>query len=123
MAGSASERGDGDAPGCGWGSGAFWPPPAPAPAIDPLRRPVSWFFVGLVKCYQRTLSRLWPNVCKFHPSCSNYMLHAVAKRGLIAGGLLGAWRIARCNPFSRGGYDPPPGYEEILEKMSRDAGA
>lgn len=69
--------------------------------------------VGLVKGYQSTLARLWPNVCKYHPSCSNYMIHAIARRGLLVGGLMGAWRILRCNPFARGGYDPPPGYEEL----------
>lgn len=69
--------------------------------------------MGLVKGYQSTLARLWPNVCKYHPSCSNYMIHAIARRGLLVGGLMGAWRILRCNPFARGGYDPPPGYEEL----------
>lgn len=88
--------------------------------MNPLRRPVSWGLVKLIQGYQHTLSRLWPNACRYHPSCSQYMIHAVTKRGLVIGGILGAWRILRCNPFSRGGYDPPPGYEEIL---SRDAGA
>lgn len=78
----------------------------------------------MVKGYQKTLSRLWPNVCIYHPSCSNYMLHAVTNRGLLRGGLLGVWRILRCHPLARGGYDPPPGYEEaVAEESSRDAGA
>lgn len=81
-----------------------------------------------MRIYQKTLSRLWPNVCKYTPSCSTYMLHAVTNRGLVVGIALGAWRILRCNPFSAGGYDPPPGYEEALrradaEEASREAGA
>lgn len=67
-----------------------------------------------MQVYQRTLSRLWPNVCRFHPSCSNYMIHAITNRGLLAGGCLGIWRILRCNPFTPGGYDPPPGYEDAV---------
>lgn len=73
--------------------------------------------MGLIKCYQRTLSRLWPNVCRYSPSCSNYMIHAVTNRGLIVGTALGTWRILRCHPFAAGGYDPPPGYEDALRRM------
>ena len=89
---------------------------------------MSWVAIGMIRCYQRTLSRLWPNVCIYHPSCSNYTLHAISNRGLVPGVLLGAWRILRCHPFAKGGYDPPPGYEEALAReseshASRDAGA
>lgn len=82
----------------------------------------------MIKGYQKTLSRLWPNVCIYSPSCSNYTIHAVTNRGLVVGIALGAWRILRCHPFAKGGYDPPPGYEEALRKasaedISRDAGA
>lgn len=82
----------------------------------------------MVRAYQKTLSRLWPNICLYSPSCSHYMLHAVSNRGLMVGVMLGTWRILRCNPFAKGGYDPPPGYEEALrradlEDASRDAGA
>ena len=122
MAGSDSGCGKVDAAG-GDGGHPFWPAPAPAPKIAPLRRPLSWLAVGAIKCYQRTLSRLWPNVCRYHPSCSNYAAHAITKRGLVVGCFLAAWRILRCNPLSRGGYDPPPGYEEVLHELSRDAGA
>lgn len=48
------------------------------------------------------------------------MIHAVTNKGLIAGGLLGAWRILRCHPFAKGGYDPPPGYEEAA-RAERDS--
>ena len=46
--------------------------------------------------------------CPYFPSCSNYAIEAVSKHGAFYGGLLAAWRILRCNPFSKGGYDPVP---------------
>lgn len=48
------------------------------------------------------------------------MIHAVTNRGLIVGVALGSWRILRCNPFAQGGYDPPPGYDELLRKMDAE---
>lgn len=72
----------------------------------------------MVRIYQNTLSRLWPNVCIYEPSCSHYMVHAITARGLFVGIFLGAWRLLRCNPFMKGGYDPPPGYEEALRRES-----
>lgn len=55
--------------------------------------------------YQRRLSR---HTCLYEPTCSEYMLRAVNNRGVIFGILAGLWRILRCNPLSKGGYDPPP---------------
>ena len=46
--------------------------------------------------------------CPYCPSCSAYGLEAIQKHGAIKGGALAAWRLIRCNPFSRGGYDPVP---------------
>lgn len=45
-------------------------------------------------------------VCRFEPYCSEYTYQAIDKYGLIKGSILGCWRILRCNPFSKGGYDP-----------------
>jgi len=45
-------------------------------------------------------------ICRFEPSCSKYTYQAIEKYGVIKGGFLGAWRIFRCNPFSKGGLDP-----------------
>lgn len=64
--------------------------------------------VGLIRLYQRFVSPLIPPVCKFHPSCSHYAAEALRTHGLARGGALAVWRILRCNPFSRGGYDPVP---------------
>jgi putative membrane protein insertion efficiency factor len=46
--------------------------------------------------------------CRFHPSCSEYGYEAIDQHGLVKGTLLTAWRLLRCNPFNRGGYDPVP---------------
>lgn len=60
-----------------------------------------------VRCYQAIVSPLMPNVCRFYPTCSEYFVQAVKKHGPLRGACKGAWRICRCNPFSRGGFDPP----------------
>jgi len=62
--------------------------------------------VLLVRLYQITLSPLTGRQCRFVPTCSEYFIEAVEKRGAVRGTMLGLWRILRCNPFSRGGYDP-----------------
>jgi uncharacterized protein len=64
--------------------------------------------ISLVRIYQRTLSRVLPPTCRFEPSCSAYMIESVEMHGVLRGVLLGLWRIVRCNPFCRGGYDPVP---------------
>ena len=64
--------------------------------------------VFLIKGYQKYVSPLNHTKCPYSPSCSAYGLEAVEKYGAIKGGLLAAWRIVRCNPFSKGGYDPVP---------------
>lgn len=60
------------------------------------------------RLYQRTLSPMKLPSCRFYPSCSAYFIEAVETHGALKGLLLGVYRILRCNPFSRGGYDPVP---------------
>jgi len=60
-----------------------------------------------VRVYQRGISPLIGPSCRFQPTCSEYMVGAIRKHGAIRGGLMGVWRIIRCNPFTRGGFDPP----------------
>ncbi|HSX39849.1 MAG TPA: membrane protein insertion efficiency factor YidD [Candidatus Saccharimonadales bacterium] len=62
----------------------------------------------LLKLYRRFLSpnNLGLKVCRFEPSCSKYTYQAIEKYGIFKGGLMGTWRVLRCNPFSKGGYDP-----------------
>jgi len=65
--------------------------------------------LALVRLYQMTLSKgLPPNTCRFYPSCSHYGYQAIYKHGAIKGSLMAAWRIMRCNPFNKGGFDPVP---------------
>lgn len=61
---------------------------------------------GAIRAYQRLVSPLLPPSCRFSPSCSRYALIAVQKHGVLKGSLMGAWRIIRCNPLSKGGFDP-----------------
>lgn len=63
----------------------------------------------LIKAYQKTLSKaIPPDTCRFYPTCSHYTYQAVYKYGALKGGWMGAKRIARCNPFNKGGFDPVP---------------
>ena len=63
--------------------------------------------LAFIRLYQVTLSRgLPPNTCRFYPSCSHYGYQAIYKNGALKGSLMAAWRVLRCNPFNRGGYDP-----------------
>lgn len=62
-----------------------------------------------IVAYQKTLSKaLPPNTCRFYPTCSHYAYQAVYKYGALKGGWMGVKRIARCNPFNQGGFDPVP---------------
>ena len=72
-----------------------------------LRGGLSAFLVGGVRCYQIVLRPIMPAVCRFHPSCSEYFILAVRKHGAIRGACKGVGRICRCNPWNRGGFDPP----------------
>jgi putative membrane protein insertion efficiency factor len=64
--------------------------------------------LGLIRVYQHTLSHVFAGSCRFYPSCSQYTYQAVERYGWLRGSWLGARRIARCHPFTRGGYDPVP---------------
>jgi len=59
-----------------------------------------------VHLYRRVISPLLPQRCKYYPSCSSYAVEAIRELGLVRGTIVAAWRLARCNPWSNGGYDP-----------------
>ena len=64
------------------------------------------FFVFIISFYQKNISPLFGKKCKYEPSCSEYTKQAIEKYGVIKGLGKGFKRILRCNPFSKGGYDP-----------------
>ena len=70
------------------------------------------FFAGLcillIRFYRCVVSPLFPPCCRFQPTCSMYAISALQIHGFFKGSLLTVWRILRCNPFSKGGYDPVP---------------
>jgi putative membrane protein insertion efficiency factor len=61
-----------------------------------------------VRLYQYCISPLLPAACRFYPSCSNYVLQAILRHGIVCGVWFGLCRLARCHPWSPGGYDPVP---------------
>jgi putative membrane protein insertion efficiency factor len=62
--------------------------------------------VAAVWAWRVTVGALFPTTCKYHPSCSQYAIDAVRAKGLFRGSAITAWRLLRCNPWSRGGFDP-----------------
>ncbi len=69
--------------------------------------------------YKRALSPLLPPACRFVPSCSEYALEAVERHGAWRGAGLSAWRLLRCQPLARGGYDPVPGKQPARMQAGR----
>lgn len=79
--------------------------------------------IAFVKFWRALVSPLYGDVCKYHPSCSAYGLQALQTRGALMGSLLAVWRILRCNPWSKGGYDPVPGSLEHDAWLAEQAAA
>jgi uncharacterized protein len=59
-----------------------------------------------IRAYRRFVSPAIPARCKYYPTCSTYAVEAVRELGPVRGAIVAAWRLARCNPWSNGGYDP-----------------
>lgn len=66
----------------------------------------------MIHFYRKAISPRKPAMCRYIPTCSQYGLEAIERFGAFKGGLLTLWRFLRCNPFSRGGYDPVPEKKE-----------
>ena len=66
------------------------------------------YLIGLIRFYQKRISPHNRAACRFVPTCSEYAVTALERFGTVKGLRLAIWRILRCNPFGRGGYDPVP---------------
>jgi putative membrane protein insertion efficiency factor len=73
---------------------------------------MKYMLIGFVKAWRFLISPLYGNVCKFYPTCSAYGLKALETHGALRGSWLIIKRLARCHPWSLGGYDPVPGTPE-----------
>lgn len=79
----------------------------PGPESHPLSA-VQRAVLGMLRAYRAVLSPMLGQRCRFHPSCSHYTGEAVVRFGVLRGGVLGAFRLARCQPLCEGGLDPVP---------------
>jgi uncharacterized protein len=71
-----------------------------------MRQALRALAVAPIKLYQRLISPMVGQRCKYYPSCSEYAVQAVQRFGILRGLVLAAWRLVRCNPWSHGGFDP-----------------
>ena len=78
-------------------------------ALRAIDRALAWPLLALIFVYRKLISPALPPACRFYPSCSAYANEALTRHGLSYGAPLMAWRLCRCHPFSRGGFDPVPG--------------
>ena len=62
--------------------------------------------LSALRYYKARISPQLPPACRYTPTCSEYAIEAIERRGVLVGGFLAAKRVISCNPFSRGGYDP-----------------
>jgi putative membrane protein insertion efficiency factor len=62
--------------------------------------------IYFIKAYKIIISPLLPDSCRFYPTCSEYAVGAIDKYGILKGSIKSIYRILRCNPFNKGGYDP-----------------
>ena len=76
-------------------------------------------FLWLIRFYRQAISPRKPAMCKYIPTCSQYGLEAIERFGALKGGLLTLGRILRCNPWSRGGYDPVPEKKDKKNKTGK----
>jgi putative membrane protein insertion efficiency factor len=75
--------------------------------LTSVRSALATFLISGVRCYQVCIRPVFPAVCRFEPSCSEYFIGAVRKYGPVRGACKGVGRICRCGPWSVGGLDPP----------------
>jgi len=76
--------------------------------------------IFMISLYRKYISPLKPPCCRFTPTCSKYAIDAIREWGVICGLALSVWRILRCNPFCKGGYDPVPPCKFIKKHIDKD---
>ena len=69
---------------------------------------MKFLLIAVLRVYRATISPLYGQVCRYHPSCSAYALEAVSRHGSVRGTVLSVRRLGRCHPWASGGYDPVP---------------
>ncbi len=74
--------------------------------------------LAILRFYKRRISPLLPDACIYTPTCSEYAMEAIEKHGVLKGMGLAIWRLLRCNPFAKGGYDPVPEPKKHKENHS-----
>ena len=87
-----------------------------------MKRFLAGLLLAPVRLYQRFVSPALPRRCKYHPTCSAYAVDAVRQFGVMRGLVLAGWRLLRCNPLSRGGYDPVEA-QTLFKRTRREAAA
>ena len=88
-----------------------------------LGRPVRLGLLGLIGLYRVTVGQLVGGRCRFYPSCSAYAEEAIRELGAARGGVLAAWRVLRCGPWTAGGVDHPPKYDGLIHPPSAQSEA
>ncbi|MEM9906750.1 MAG: membrane protein insertion efficiency factor YidD [Cyanobacteria bacterium P01_D01_bin.44] len=81
---------------------------------------MKFLLISLIRGYRTLISPLFPPVCRFTPTCSQYAIEAVQRFGALRGSWLALKRIVRCQPFCKGGYDPVPEVFWTVDKTSLD---
>lgn len=73
----------------------------------------------MLRFYRKHISPHFPPMCRYYPTCSTYAVEAIEVHGAFKGGLLALWRLLRCNPLSKGGYDPVPPKRQDFDLSNR----
>lgn len=110
--------------------GSWKGPRVPPPERSPLATllwwlgwPVRFVLLGLIRGYQKLLSPLLPPSCRLYPCCSEYGRHAIERHGAFKGTVLTIARVARCNPWNKGGIDLVPLRGEWRSPVNPDGSA
>lgn len=86
-----------------------------------IRKVINALPILLIRLYRAFISPIFGPSCKYYPTCSSYALEAFMKHNILYATWLTVWRVLRCNPFSKGGYDPVPSGRTIFAGNSKDS--